>query len=401
MKNNMTFWERAILTTNSGILDDTFTFFAKISRNRFVRDLYSLQRYFAEEKLVEDNFLLNWHSSQGGESIENPFEERLKFSVVHIHNTASMLSKIEHFKGFKRFIGQFISGTGFINQLYATIYIQNFLKIIDIEVKKDGQDIDIVAELEGEKFYIHVKTVHQAGKMSATFQEECKIVELLRANPIMNDKKQVLQLKHFHGASPPDLNPDYFRLNLSLLPGMPGSKNFIIPISNGSPYEVTLCFNWDTNGQGFSDGMDHFRNLYGKQGAIASIEKRISKSTCKNILLCVGLQSEGIVLDQSAIDCLKLSGIFFLTPYVRQSPVYFFRSNIYLKSDCKDFEEKLNSLFSKIFEFLSLFYASAIIIAPVTMMTEQIKRRTFCCSLRTWLPTSTARTTLIWRRALT
>lgn len=342
MQTHQSLWQKAVQVTKSGVIDDCLELFAHLSSEQFITDLNYLECLFPDFKDPYSLFLLNYEITSVGKVIGAPFEERLKQSIIHIHNTAAMLQAISHYSGFKKFIKSFSSDIGFFNQLNATVYLQQFIKIIDIEVERDGQDIDIIAEIEEESLYVHVKSINQAEKQSAQFRMTYEINEWMYKLKVLNTNNEPLQLQHFHGVVPKDVKFDEIQKQIGNPPKEPGAYNLkFFRKKTDQPYECTLCFNWHkNNSRGFNDGIDYLRNL---MFDISKIEGRIEKSTGKNILLAVSHPTEDSSFNQHSINTLKISGIIFLTPYVRQNPIFFTRSGICLKDGLKGLEGKLRA----------------------------------------------------------
>ena len=134
------------------------------------------------------------------------WEETVKQSISFWHVIVGFLRRIDGIQGFNIFKKMFRSDPGFLQQLWATIYLQNSLPIISIE-KDDTRDVDVAARLGGFRIYFHIKSLFQSAKWSNLFSIDQQISERLCREPVRSPDGHRLILESLSGCMPDRLSP--------------------------------------------------------------------------------------------------------------------------------------------------------------------------------------------------
>lgn len=273
-------------------------------------------------------------------------ESSIKEGLQYIRTLASFLKRLEKFnQGFNRFIHQFPSGNGFVNQLHATIYLDNYLKVVSIE-KDNERDADVTAVIGMQKTQFHIKTFNQNEKLSKLVLIDQQITEYLRKFPIYNVQCQRLGLRDITGVhSSGILSSKELNLIISNLLDQLSQRLLYKYFSSkhGSMTDVlNLNFGWDVSG-GKIGGLNQFRSW---PQAIKSVEDHVrNDDDIKHILIGITPQAVGTVLYQKELNKLKMSGVFFLEmSHLPNGGMRFKRSDIFLKSSDQNYIQPLLSL---------------------------------------------------------
>lgn len=260
-----------------------------------------------------------------------------------------MLRSIESVQGFDRFIRQFKSHSGMERQLLATLYIQQFFPLVGIEQVREGQDIDIIASVNGEEVFFHVKTVDQIQKRQVQSEIDHQLFDLLWKRPFINELNQRINLVHLIGAFPSTLTDSELEEIHARLPDQLVQKISRTEVVKGKPvlHELNLTFGWAV-GTGSIGGIDLMRNLEDHYDKVN--DSIPQNSMVKNFLLGVTVGAESCEVNVDRLENGRLDGIFFISTPRLTCGFHFERSSIFVKYSVKEFGDFVEANLSATFD---------------------------------------------------